>query len=55
MKAGSSLGIKMVAVITEMDNPIGRCTGNAIEVAESLQCLQGKGDPDVLEILYALG
>ncbi|PIK55346.1 Thymidine phosphorylase [Apostichopus japonicus] len=55
VNAGSSLGMKMVALITQMDNPIGRAIGNAIEVAESLQCLQGNGDPDLLELVYALG
>lgn len=52
---GSSLGIKMVSVITEMDCPIGQVIGNSIEVAESLQCLQGKSNPDLLELVCALG
>ena len=51
----SGLGIRTTAFITEMDNPLGRCIGNSLEVAESLQCLHGKGPKDLEEVVCELG
>ena len=49
------LGMRTSAFITEMDNPIGRCIGNSLEVAESIECLQGKGPKDLEELVCILG
>ncbi len=40
---GAGLGKQMVALITRMDQPLGCAVGNAVEVAESLECLKGGG------------
>ena len=52
---GNGLGINTTALITEMDHPIGRMVGNALEVAESVDCLKGRGPADLEELVTALG
>lgn len=42
------------AIMTAMDQPLGRAVGNALEVAESLACLRGEGPADTMEVTYAL-
>jgi thymidine phosphorylase len=39
-----------VAVLTSMEEPLGRTVGNALEVAESIECLRGHGPPDTMEV-----
>jgi thymidine phosphorylase len=43
------------AVLTAMEEPLGRTVGNALEVAESIACLKGGGPADTLEVTFALG
>ncbi|XP_022292984.2 thymidine phosphorylase-like [Crassostrea virginica] len=52
---GKGLGMKTSALITQMDNPLGRMIGNALEVAESVQCLHGNGPSDLEDIVLKLG
>ena len=43
------------AVLTAMEEPLGRTVGNALEVIESIDCLKGHGPADTMEVTYALG
>lgn len=47
-----SLGRKAVAVLTDMGQPLGRMTGNFLEVEESVLCLRGQGPDDLMELTY---
>jgi thymidine phosphorylase len=47
---GEGAGRRTVALVTAMDNPLGRSVGNALEVEEALSALAGDGDPELLEV-----
>ena len=49
------LGIKAVALITNMNAPLGRAIGNSVEVAEAISCLNGKGPEDLRELVCEEG
>ncbi|HEY0240364.1 MAG TPA: thymidine phosphorylase [Friedmanniella sp.] len=51
---GTDAGLTTVALLTRMDSPLGRSAGNAVEVAESVEVLQGGGPADVVELTLAL-
>jgi pyrimidine-nucleoside phosphorylase len=55
VSVGKAGGKKVRALLTAMDQPLGRAVGNALEVAESIACLRGEGPADVMEVTYALG
>ncbi len=52
---GNASGKKTVALLTEMDQPLGTRIGNWCEVVEAVECLRGKRVPDLMEVTYALG
>ncbi len=51
---GWGLGKSVVALITRMDQPLGRAVGNAVEVAESIECLRGGGPDDLVDLSIEL-
>jgi pyrimidine-nucleoside phosphorylase len=51
---GAGLGKSVVALITRMDQPLGRAVGNALEVAESLACLRGEGPAELVDLSIEL-
>lgn len=51
---GNDNGVHTVALLTDMDQPMGRAAGNALEVTESLDLLRGEGPADVREVTLAL-
>jgi thymidine phosphorylase len=50
---GERNGVRTVALITDMEWPLGRTAGNGIEVAESIEVLAGGGPPDLVEVTLA--
>lgn len=52
---GSKHGVRTIALITGMDQPLGREVGNANEMTESIEVLRGHGPTDVIELTMALG
>ncbi len=51
---GEEHGVRTRALLTQMDVPLGRAVGNAVEVAEALQALHGDGPADLMEVTLAL-
>ncbi|MEA5362219.1 thymidine phosphorylase [Amycolatopsis sp., V23-08] len=51
---GVDHGVPTTALLTDMNVPLGRAVGNAVEVAESVSVLQGGGPSDVVELTLAL-
>jgi pyrimidine-nucleoside phosphorylase len=52
---GKGMGKTVVARLTSMEEPIGRFVGNALEVQESLDVLEGRGPKDTIELTLELG
>src|SRR3954447_20988110 len=53
-EVGALMGVEMSHLLTPMDEPLGRAVGNALEVAECVEILQGGGPPDVIELTLDL-
>lgn len=54
-EVGRSLGLRIASYLTNMDQPLGRYVGNALEVLETLDILRGNGPPDTTELTLVLG
>jgi pyrimidine-nucleoside phosphorylase/thymidine phosphorylase len=54
VRLGRGMGKEVTALVTDMDQPLGRTVGNALEVKEVLDLLQGGGPADLRELTVAL-
>src|SRR5271154_6890094 len=54
VETGVRMGKKVVALITDMEQPLGRKVGNALEVEECIEILNGKGPEDLRELCLEL-
>jgi pyrimidine-nucleoside phosphorylase len=55
VETGRRLDLHMAALLTDMNQPLGRTVGNALEVAESVDVLRGCGPADVVALTLELG
>src|SRR3989440_976650 len=53
-KVGKLMGVQVTHLLTPMDEPLGRTVGNALEVAECVEVLQGGGPKDVATLVLDL-
>ena len=51
---GEGMGVKMSHLLSPMDEPLGRNVGNALEVAEAVEVLQGRGPNDLVKLIVDL-
>jgi pyrimidine-nucleoside phosphorylase len=54
VETGERMGKRVVALITDMDEPLGRMIGNALEVVEVLEVLRGEGPEDLRQLCLEL-
>lgn len=52
---GLRMGVATAALLTDMSQPLGRLAGNAVEIDESVECLEGNGPDDLRELVVAQG
>ncbi len=52
---GKKAGKRMAAIVTDMNQPLGQCIGNALEVIEAVEVLKGEKKGDLLQVALELG
>ena len=55
VKIGKSVGMNCMALISDMNQPLGNMVGNALEIQESIEILKGEGPEDITELVMTLG
>jgi pyrimidine-nucleoside phosphorylase len=54
IRTGRRMGVRTTALITDMNRPLGRMIGNAVEVDEAVELLEGRGPDDLRELTVCL-
>ncbi len=54
IEIGKRLDKKVIALLTSMEQPLGKMVGNALEVIETIECLKGNWSDDMKELTFAL-
>ena len=55
IKVGKANGLKIKALITDMDQPLGNAIGNSLEIVQAIEVLQDRGPADFRDLTLALG
>jgi pyrimidine-nucleoside phosphorylase len=55
VRVGTLAGKKVIALLTDMNAPLGRTIGNGLETAEAIEVLHGRGADDLCEVTWSLG
>ena len=55
IKIASHFGLRTIALLTDMSQPLGGAIGNWLEVVEAIEVLQGRGPEDTKQVTLALG
>ena len=53
VQTGRLIGINMMATLTDMNSPLGRCVGNSLEIWDALETMRGKGRKDLVQLVTA--
>ena len=51
---GKRYNKKVICLLTNMNQPLGYCVGNKLEIKESIEALKGKGAQDLMEVVYSI-
>lgn len=55
VEIANGVGVKSMAIISDMNQPLGNKIGNSLEIEESIDVLKGNGPADLMELLLTLG
>ncbi|QMU07276.1 pyrimidine-nucleoside phosphorylase [Levilactobacillus suantsaii] len=55
VEIGKGVGMDCMAIISDMNQPLGNAIGNALEIKESIDILKGKGPADITDLVLTLG
>jgi len=55
IQIGRRSGVKVTAILTDMNNPLGEYVGNSLEVIEAIEALKGRATKDLMHVTFVLG